>query len=277
MSLVSYFEYPKDIWPNVVWRFPKNRSQKKHCFVIGAPRSGTTLLQIILAAHSKFGACEGETAVFTLQNLFDLRRRHGGLSATEITDLFNCSMDIVTFFDNLAEVILRRSGGARFVEKTPQHVFRLRNLTEWYPQAQFVNIYRDGRDCFCSAKNHPDVPQGVGVKRFASYWRKCILARLRMGQHTRILDVKYEEFTAEPDKYTRKIMRFLGEAFEPQQLDASIYGRDKRSYSKQFALIAEPVTIKRQNRWRAEMTDMEVAIFNKVAGEELRLLGYSVE
>ena len=121
-TITSYFRQPTSIIKNVLWRFPKRKSLKRHVFIVGAPRSGTTLLQIVLSSHPAFDSYMGESGLFTWQNVFDNLRRYGDLEDKEIRRLLMISADIVEFFDNLANTILQRTSGARFIEKTSQHV-----------------------------------------------------------------------------------------------------------------------------------------------------------
>jgi hypothetical protein len=101
-------------------------------------------------------------------------------------------------------------GQRRFVEKTPQHVLVLRHLVHWFPQSHFVHIVRDGRDCFCSAQSHPDVPQRTDVRRFAHYWRRCLLARQTVSGVVSVVDVRYEDLVEQPADTLRQLMSLLG-------------------------------------------------------------------
>ena len=88
------------------------------------PRSGTSLVQSVLAAHSELFSIPGETGLCSRQNIFG--RRHFGLSWAENRSLFADSRDLVDFFDRAVGLLESRSPGATFVEKAPQHVVRSR-------------------------------------------------------------------------------------------------------------------------------------------------------
>lgn len=244
----------------------------RHVFVVGAPRSGTTLLQLLIGAHSGFAGCAGESGVFTRNDLFDLRRRYCGLPQARIAALLRDSGDIVSFFDLLAAAVT--SGPLRFVEKTPQHVLVLGRLLRWFPEAQFVNIVRDGRDCYCSAQRNPDVPQRTGAIRFARYWRSCIRARGRAGACDRIIDVRYEDLVSETAPTLRLVMAALGHELEAVQLAGGSRASDRRSVLAPFTRLAGPVGPESIGRWAAEMTPAEVEVFQSVAAPELRAHGY---
>ena len=67
--LSSYLK-PWMIWKNFIWRKFAKVSDLEVVFVVGAPRSGTTLLQRCISIHSEFISMEAESGIFTNQNIF---------------------------------------------------------------------------------------------------------------------------------------------------------------------------------------------------------------
>lgn len=272
---LKYFaSHPNQLVRNVVWRLPRTRSDQNHIFVVGAPRSGTTLMKLILSVHPNLKGPGYETGIFMYKNIFDFK--FTGFTKDEIDQIIHRSRDIVQFFDGFAIANLQKLGGERFVEKTPPHVLKLDFLLTHFPNAHVVNIYRDGRDCYCSAQHHPNVVQGRSVKRYATYWKKCIQARLNVGKSDRVFDVKYEELTANPAKHVADVMAFLGEEYDPRQIDPTYYSQNKSINSKKAYLekLAQPIKTASQGRWKTELSSDDVEQFNQIAGDELRLLNY---
>ena len=273
LTLVAPFlRHPSHILKNITWRRPRSVSQSRHVFVLGAPRSGTTLVRSVLAVHDNLGAIDVETGFFMLRDLFSYHYR--GLDREELDACRRGSRDIVQFYDAYTHAILAGAGAGRFVEKTPQHVLRIAFLRRHFPNAQFINLYRDGRDCFCSARSHQPVIQGAGAARFARYWRRCIRARLAQGQAPNVLDVKYEDLTRAPEPTVRGMMDFLGEEFDPRQIDPAHYSQTHLSGVKAFERLQGPISGSSVGRWRQELTPVEVRSFSRIAGAELSRLGY---
>jgi hypothetical protein len=126
--LKAYLRNPHHIIENVRWRWAPSTSSDRHVFVVGAPRSGTTLLQILLGNHPACCTWEAETAVFTWQNVFTSQKEIFGLEASHINELFRDCGDIVEF---LMPVPVRSSvegGGGGFSLKKRRSTFcRLRS------------------------------------------------------------------------------------------------------------------------------------------------------
>jgi protein-tyrosine sulfotransferase len=259
------------------WRFPKTLSTKKHIFVIGAPRSGTTLLEAILAVHPNLTSLRQELAIFSFRNIFELERLAFSLTKTETAAaLFQESTDVIEFYDKLAESALRIHGGKRFLEKTPQNILHLAFLRNNFPNAQFININRDGRDCYCSAQSNPYVIQANKVEDYAKYWRRCVESRNRFGNDPNIIDIRYEELTSAPERVTKSLMSFLGEDFLPEQIQSNQYSQHGASQAPFFKKLSGPIDTSSHNQWQSKLSEQEIKQFERIAGSQLVQLGYAL-
>lgn len=273
--LRSYARTPAHVPKNLAWRLPRTTSASTTVFVVGAPRSGTSLVQSVLAAHSGLFSIPGETGLFSLQNIFD--RRHFGLSWAENRELFAASRDVIDFFDRAVGLLASREAGRTFVEKTPQHVLRLAFLARRFPRARFLHVVRDGRDCFASAKGHAGIPQASSARRFARYWGRCVDAALGMSGHPRLLTVRYEDLARDAPGELARAMRFLGLEPEPEQLDPARFGAHKRGRREEFQLLRSPISARSVGRFRTDLSPAERVAFERVAGRQLAAHGYLLE
>ncbi|HYO47086.1 MAG TPA: sulfotransferase [Gemmatimonadota bacterium] len=270
--LRTYAHTPSHVPRNLAWRLSRTTSRSRTIFVVGSPRSGTSLVQSVLAAHSRLFSIPGETGLFTYQNIF--ARRHFGLSWEENQALFRESRDVVDFFDRAVRLLESRSEGRTFVEKTPQHVLRLEFLNRRFPNARFVHVLRDGRDCFASAKSHAGIPQAVSARRFAGYWRRCVDVPLRLHGNPRLATIRYEDFARDAPWELDRMMRFLELESEDQQLDPERFGSHKRGRRDEFRLLRSPVSDRRVGRWQTELSSAEQRDFERVAHRQLAAYGY---
>jgi hypothetical protein len=260
---------PANLW----WRLPHARSAARHIFVLGAPRSGTTLAQLIISAHSALTSCPDETGIFTWQEKSRIAERATGIDGELAASLVADARDCVAGFDALAAAICHEHGAKTFVEKTPQHILRLAALCAWYPNARFVHVIRDGRDCLCSAANHPGIPsRRKQASKFARYWKRCLETRSQAGD--RVVDLRYESLVTAPEETAAALMQQLGLDFETQQLDSAHRQQDHRAALPQFARLNEPIDDASVGCWRERLRIEDVREFERVAGKSLTRCGY---
>src|SRR5947209_17565880 len=128
----------------------------EYFFVVGAPRSGATMLQQALNRHPRV-ATPPETAFLTLLGLSPARqRRHVERIATDLGIPLRVPERGVrgpeqarALYGEMARLYagrLGRAGVTHFGEKSPEHQRRLGLLRRVFPGARVVLIYRDGRD-----------------------------------------------------------------------------------------------------------------------------------
>ena len=268
---------PIRVMRNAAWRLHPRRSDMEVVFVVGAPRSGTTLVQRVLANHPGFYSLDAETGLFTLQDVFDEGRRHFGLDAALREELLRSSHSLVEFFERGARALPEAREGAVFVEKTPQHALRVGYLLGRFPRARIVHVVRDGRDCFCSSQGNAQVPQRASSSAFASYWRRCVNAVARHEGNPRVYVLKYEAFASDPAAGLDGLMRFLGAQTDARQLDAGLLGQDRRARLSEFRRLGEGVNAASVQRWRQDMAAADVEAFVRVAGAELQRFGYPLQ
>jgi len=265
---------------NFVWRYQAKISEASHVFVLGAPRSGTTLMFSLIASHPQFASISVESYFFHKRNIFNLNNYselEKGCNQIQYSmeNLILASKDLIDLFDNFADCIKKDANRTRIVEKTPIHIFSLNYMLLHYPNAKFINMIRDGRDSYVSIKRL-DSCSNMPVSEFSRLWRRCIVSRRKIGDHPNILDVKYEDLVANPTDVTRKVMIFLGETFVPNQIEsrASIDAIKKFKLITGHEKIQESITNHSTSQWKTQLSSEEVKKIEKIAGNELKYLKY---
>ncbi|MBI2378479.1 MAG: sulfotransferase [Deltaproteobacteria bacterium] len=244
-------------------------------FVTGVPRSGTTLLKSVLVTHSAFGGTDGEsTGLFKLRKLGEFRL--GEVPKDVMRSAYSSSNDIIDFYERVAGAVLDVRKKRRFVDKVFPSRLRYEFVVRHFPASLFLNITRDARDCFCSAKHHPNVPQAKSAEIFATYWMRS-LALISKLPAARRFDLTFEELTTEPTETITRLMSFLGEPFEEKQIEVSGYSATtsikKREVHQNLGKEIAPRSV---GRWKKELSAEDRETFERIAGRKLRELGYGV-
>lgn len=252
------------------------KSEHPWIFIVGAPRSGTTLMKTLLVAHSQLAGTDYEsTGIFRMRDLESYCP--SDLDAGSMTAIRRETDGIVSLFDRVAEAVMRKRGATGFVDKLTVQRWRLKFVARHFPNARFICIVRDGRDCLCSAQRHPNVSQSDSVAGFAKYWKFCVETPASIIDDVRMAMVRYEDLTADPEPTLERLMAFVEHPFEVSQIDPSVYSATstmkKREVHKN---LARNINSQSQQRWRTDLPGADVAEFESVAGAALQTLGYQL-
>ena len=224
-------------------------------FILGAGRSGTTLMQSLLSAHGRI-AVTPEThfcAIWEQRTgrpvadpaaCFEAGWR-GYLASRRFADLGLTPEEARAVLERGPERTARTAlaalmtaygeaqGKPRVGEKTPGHWRHARTLLDWFPEARVIVMRRDPRAVAASKMRAPWAAQAMRfagtslaratrlhvVAEEARHWLRIYreaMPPLLAGP--RATQVAYEELAREPEAVTRRVCAFLGEAFEPTML-----------------------------------------------------------
>lgn len=131
----------------------------------------------------------------------------------------------------------------RWFEKTPQHFYGLPLLANDFPGARFIHIVRDPISVASSLKTATARSQGrvigASVLEACNYWNEAagIIRTLKLALGERLFEIRYEDFCADPQGGSSRILEFLDEPFD--RIDG-LPVREK-SYSADPVLTAEEV------------------------------------
>ena len=273
-KILHFATHPGMLTKNIKYRLASTISSRKHIFVVGVPRSGTTLLKTVLATHPDIAGSDWEsTGIFGFRDIFQYRM--GELRSEEIAIFLNESKDIIEFYDRVVDALLERTGKRYFVDKLQVKGYRLRYAQKHFPESLFVNIVRDGRDCYCSALKHPHVRQSASLQKFARYWAQSNQVIASSIPPQRLYSIRYEDLTTNSAAATREIMSFMGLEFFAEQVDVDHYGATNTMKKREVHQnLARPISARSQKRWERELTRTEQEIFWSIAGESLQKYGY---
>lgn len=240
-------------------------------FVLGPPRSGTSMLQWALRQHSNlWGGQESDYLTPLTSQLRDVwefgrtRERFHWLSGQDVGwDEFVSHIGI-----GINALYMSRSGGLRWVEQTPQYTLHLDNILRLFPGAQFLFMVRDGREVVHSLRNFVNP---VEHRRACAIWRDFIGAGVDFSRSPRGGQLHFVSFAGavhETATELRNVCEFLEEGFEQGPVDF-ITTRDPINSS--FA--ADEPQKGAGPRW-ASWTAEELVSFTDIAGDLLIQMGF---
>jgi len=186
-------------------------------FVIGSPRSGTTLLRLILDSHPRISC--GEETHF-LRDLEAVVGRNWDLVATYGLSREWWIEHIRGLYEAFQAEVLTRSGKTRWAEKDPTYTLHLPFIEELFPTAVYVHLLRDGHDVVASFRDRWGYKSAARAAR--SEWARYVTAARDLGTRLpadRFLELRYEELVADPAGQGQRLFDFVGETWEPTVLD----------------------------------------------------------
>jgi Sulfotransferase family len=260
-------------------------------FVVGVPRSGTTWIQRMLAAHPEaWGLLE--------TYMFSRRRGFGALldsapAAQKNGDFQLPPPGLGRIFDRdelvleLRSIALgwltRASDGSPFViEKSPWHLSDLDVIAEILPEARFVHVMRDGRDVAVSLvaarkswsqfdRRSPLATVREAAELWADAMRKRETGHVLLGD--RLLEIRYEGAKSDPAGACRRLFAHChmphDEDLVARAVGETEFGRADRPHGEESPARAGQV-----GQWRARFGLRDAWSFERRAGAALEETGY---
>jgi tetratricopeptide (TPR) repeat protein len=225
------------------WGDPSERP----VFVVGMPRSGTTLVEQIAASHPLvFGAGELKTIAEQLLTL------DGGPShiSPRLWDRARVSRVTQAYLASLAS---KDASAVRVIDKLPDNVLLLGQIAVLFPNARVILCRRDLRDvCLsCYFQHFGDgtdwsfdlascASRARGVEDVVDHWRDVLPLRV----HT----VEYENMISDLEGESRRLIAFLGLEWDPACLD--FHKADRTVLTASHWQVRQPLYATSAGRWR---------------------------
>jgi hypothetical protein len=232
----------------------RNRFAAPPVLIGGAPRSGTTLLLAILAAHPHIWAISDETNIF--------RTWSAGRRPLNIYRLYKRIL-----WERIPEP------ARRWCEKTPCHVRFIPQIMDYLDgRLRFIHIVRDARDVTTSFL--PAEPDRFFVS--PGQWMQDVSAGLSFRDHPAVLTIRYEDLVFQEAVELNRICKFLDEPFTSEL--ASWHENSPKRKDKAWRSGLSKMHTKGIGRWKDPAFAERVEEVMRYPGlsDMLRSMGYEV-
>jgi len=255
-------------------------------FIVGCPRSGTTMLQQALNRHSQI-AIPPETKYFfsffgrplkrQIQHVQRINTDLGIRLETPVRQVSSVA-EGRAYYEEMARQYVdsyAHKAIAFFGEKTPEHTGLLPCIRRLFPDAKVLVLYRDGRDVASSLTRMPWMSPNLYVNFVVWLYYQRVLREERLAKHPNTYFVRYEDIVADPESEFAAIIEFLGAEYEPAV--AAGHGNregvpDRELPWKRRAL--QPITTQRIGVFRQELSGDQIEILERLGRDILPSLGY---
>lgn len=265
-------------------------------FIVGVPRSGTTLLAAMFNAHPRI-AVTPETFFLEwalrhqgadlrrdldLDGFLDAYAHTGefarlGLDRARLRARFReaAGGDFAALFRTLLQAYAEHQGKPRAGEKTPRHHLYLDTLRAWFPEAPLLFVARDPRAVAASLLRVPWASNDV--EEHAWRWRDAVRGAARHQGDGRFAVTRYRDLVRQPRAELERLCGVIGEDFNGSMLafassaGALVGGEDHK------AGVLRPLDETSIDKWRRQLSEHQVATIEQITATQMAQLGFRCE
>ncbi len=273
-------------------------------FVVGSPRSGTSLVYSIILATNVFALYAAETLLLRTcadkygvlshprnYNRFIhdwLRSKQfirSGLDKKHFTrNAQKHKGNYLEFLDFFMAEVTKKQRKICWAENTPNHILEISNIAKYFPDSKFIHVIRDGRAVAASLNKlnwlsikHP----ALRVMTAGIHWQTQVLAGRKQGQKLnkdRYMEVQYEDLICQPEKVLHNLSDFIGISINMRMLGENPYGALSKSNTVYGDTSAQSCLFPKEAlcRWKQILSIRDQTILNTVIGDTLKSFGYQV-
>jgi hypothetical protein len=257
-------------------------------FIVGCPRSGTTMVQQALNRHSQV-VIPPETKFFfsfcghpLRQQLRHLRRldQDLGIRLPRPAARVRSAGEARALYEEMARQYVGRlgkRGAAYFGEKTPEHTGHVAAARVLFPGAKVIVLGRDGRDVALSLTRVPWMSADLCVNFLVWLYYDRLCREFRAGGCPDFYFARYEDLVADPRREFAGLLRFLGLPDEPAVAEG--WGNSEGVPARELAWkrrALEPITAARVGLFRGRLSATQVGVLERLGAQALLAHGYDL-
>ncbi len=267
-------------------------------YIVGVGRSGTSLLQSMLHAHSELTSApeshffrtylseKRKTQAFEKKgsNEFtkilknDKHFQRLELDPGSFKSIEGATFSMVDLYKEINELLKRRNAKSRLVDKDPRNLENISSIHSFFPEAQIIHIIRDPRDVVFSK-----LKANWSSRR--PYWLHTMIGEAQMKhglksagrlRPTTYHQLRYEDLLEDPEEALRGLCRFLGIDFEEGMLRFNVAAKDlvtkeEMQWKKE---TLKPLMKGNRFKWKEFYSPFQLAVIEAIAKPTMLRFGY---
>lgn len=253
-------------------------------FVVGFPRSGTTLVEQTLASHPAISAGDELQIIHGLTERLQPLLGSPGPYPVALSELWlgdrNGQIDTLRdLYLNEAERVGAMEPGKRwFTDKMPLNETHLGMISLLFPRSPIIHLVRHPLDVVLSVFSN-GLTHGFNcaseLETAARHYALIfdLIAHYRAAMPLHYKAVRYEDLVVDQENQVRALFEFIGEPFDPRTLEFHENTRPARTAS--YAQVAEKLYDRSRYRYRRYRAHLEPVI--PILEPAIRALGYDIE
>lgn len=271
-------------------------------FILGNPRSGTTLLRLLINEHSQLGVppesgfmewwydkykdwtsdefSDEKKLIDFAEDIHGSKKFEGwDLSTTDIIDAVSGSTTYQYAIDSIYRAQTQKP---KIGDKNNYYISILSKIDTIYPDTKYIHLVRDGRDVYNSYRNiakidanTPYLPQlSDQIAIVAKEWMEnnAMIESFLVDKPS--MTVRYEDLITDPETTLTGIFEFLGETYEPSVLHFYEDNKEPAITMEWKGKTNEEIDKNNVGKYLVSLTAEEILEFESIAGESLEKYGY---
>lgn len=282
-------------------------------FIIGNPRSGTTLLQLLLTSNPEIFIPTECGFMIHLYDKYKYFKFDKEIVLEFIDDVVKCKKfelwklnknSLLQYciarkpnnYKELSSCVYEYYGKINYPnctiwgDKNNYYLNYIKDINKIFPNARFIHIIRDGRDVACSYKDMyklkdikyaPNLP--TNIEDIANEWKNNICTIRESFNYlnwNNVLEIRYEDLVKDKNNTLKEICNFLEINYTNSMLDFYKYNLEKELVPKEFdawkSMNKSEINTSRLYRWKKELTKEEIKLFESICIDVLTKYKYKL-
>ena len=292
---------------------PKNTKKNTPFFILGNPRSGTSLFRLMLNSHPNIivppesGFLQWwyekykDWTIINSQNREDINKCIDDILSSKKIEDWNLNKEKIVSdilevkpenYSELSSLIYLNYKNnldydkLKIGDKNNYYIHHLKTINRIYPEAKYIHLIRDGRDVACSyikikslkidSIYKPNL--NSNIRDIATEWNENINKIDSFLQGRNHIKIRYEDLLEDPELELNKVCKFIGVTYHKQMLDFYLPGINDEPISTREWKMKTFESVDKNNckKYIKLLSKEDITIFNNINYYILSKYGYEI-